>query len=339
MADRDAVEESDDIRIIDPAKLDQQAVVVKKAEDLARRAKIANDKLQKANREADAEAADADDNANRKRKNRTAIADAEAADEANREKEKMRKDSEASTTVLPLSKKDDDEDYSDYMDLLNLDQQKRIVEESEDLARRAKIANDQILANQIAPVSRDHSKLDDSREVPKGGEMPEGTGTPQSEWEFRLKNMQDNLDDFKKTQMEIESSVEEVNSIISQGSDIISDPASFIQGMFKRLPFVLTLFGSIGVVTVLVGVIHEAVKKLFSKGHALDISKKIRDEVSSIPELRILIDSKQGRIYWTADTTVRQRAPAHSTSERLRDGDDFYRHINIGRVTGGYKYP
>lgn len=117
---------------------------------------------------------------------------------------------------------------------------------------------------------------------------------------------------------------------ISNIERVTDNPVVFLADILTRNKNFARLFAAAAIGTILIAVITTKLKTFFGPGGAGDIRKLIRDEVAILPDLKLLIDVKSGKVFFTADTRVRSEIAQNSASENLGEKSQRFNLINVG---------
>lgn len=198
----------------------------------------------------------------------------------------------------------EEEDDIRIIDPTKLDEQARLVKEAEDLARRKEKVEKKLGGTITGAPSRTTGK-------------PRDIGLETQFLKDDIEKVEENVSDLQDSVFKIE--------------DLISDPFNFFLGFFKKPAFITKLFAASALITGFTKIIIDRVKAMFAPGGVLDKRKFVLDQVKTIPELKALIDAKQGVVFFTPQIGLRQGA-VKGIAENLRDGENLYRQEHIGDI-------
>lgn len=123
----------------------------------------------------------------------------------------------------------------------------------------------------------------------------------------------------------LEHNVNTVTRILRNPQGFMVDAISQIGGA----GFVRAL-GAVGAVIVLATTIFEIVKKQFGPGGVLDIREIIKKEAAIIPDLKLLLDIRAGRVFYSGDSRVGQRVLQNTSTESKSIQSRRYNELILG---------
>jgi hypothetical protein len=120
---------------------------------------------------------------------------------------------------------------------------------------------------------------------------------------------------------------------LSEAQSALNSPFSFLMGKAKaQLPMTLLKFTIIG--TIIATVAQQVIKQVkdsFGPGGINDVRKATLDEAATIPDLENLIAIRNGSVFFTSDTRVRQKIVQASNTENLDLQSQRFNEFALGR--------
>jgi len=128
----------------------------------------------------------------------------------------------------------------------------------------------------------------------------------------------------------LEEGLAAAQKAISSVEKITDNPVVFIAHLFTSNKTFGKLFAASVIVSLIVAVVTAKMKAFFGPNGVGDIRKKIKDEVAILPDMKLLIDVRSGKVFFTADSRVSSQIAQSSASESLSDTSQRFNLINIG---------
>ncbi len=128
----------------------------------------------------------------------------------------------------------------------------------------------------------------------------------------------------------LEQGLDQAKKAISNVEKITDNPVIFLLDIISRNKNFAKLFAGGAIGLILTVVITTRLKEFFGPGGGGDIRKQIRDEVAITPDLKLLVDARSGKIFFSADSRVRSQLAQNSISESLSDKSQLFNLINVG---------
>lgn len=133
----------------------------------------------------------------------------------------------------------------------------------------------------------------------------------------------------------LENQMDDITSKIQDITPMLADPAQYVVSRITGKLGPITKLSMIILATLVAyNAVVGFVKGMFEPGSAFDIRKKVLEAAKTIPELNYLINTRNGTIFFTSDTSISQTAPNTSNTERLRDGHMRFNHFHLGDTLG-----
>ncbi len=112
----------------------------------------------------------------------------------------------------------------------------------------------------------------------------------------------------------------------------VSDPMGLLFNQAKgKLPMSLLKASVIGTIVITIAEkLFDTFKKTFAAGGSNDVRKKILDEARTIPDLNHLIAIRNGNVFFSADTRIRQRVVQSSNTEALDVQSQRFTELTLG---------
>jgi hypothetical protein len=128
----------------------------------------------------------------------------------------------------------------------------------------------------------------------------------------------------------LEQGLDEAKKAISNVEQITDNPFVFITHLFTSNKQFARLFAGSVIVSLAVAVATTKLKEFFGPNGPGDIRKIIRDEVAVIPDMKLLVDVRSGKVFFTADSRVRSEIAQSSASENLGEKSQRFNLLNVG---------
>jgi len=158
------------------------------------------------------------------------------------------------------------------------------------------------------------------------GKAPIERSAPFKDLRAEVKRLKE---EAKKRDARLDGTIDKLSDVQSA----INDPINLIFGKFRgKIPQLLLKGGIIGTIVLAVSQqIFQIIKDSFAPGGINDIRKQILDEAATIPDLENLIAIRNGSVFFTADTRVRQKVAQSSNTEDLDAQSQRFNLFALGR--------
>ncbi len=187
------------------------------------------------------------------------------------------------------------------------------------------------------PLGREAEEREQKRIAPIGvtagplaaGVAPAGRRDPFRELRDRVDGLEDSGDRFEK---QLDKATEQLGEL----EGLIANPVGFVFGKIRGvIPSMLIKGGIIGTIIVAVaGQVLEAIKSTFEPGGINDIRKLTLDEAKTIPDVDNQVAIRNGSVFFSSETRIRQRAVQNSNTESLSDQSQRFNELDLGGDLG-----
>jgi len=136
----------------------------------------------------------------------------------------------------------------------------------------------------------------------------------------------------------LEKSMDKTIKGLSEAQGALSSPFGVLMGKAKaQLPMTLLKFTVVGAIVATVAQqVFKMVKDSFGPGGINDVRKELLDEAATIPDLQNLIAIRNGSVFFSSDTRVRQKMVQSSNTEDLDMQSQRFNEFALGReITSG----
>jgi len=151
-----------------------------------------------------------------------------------------------------------------------------------------------------------------------------------------FRDLKNKVEELEGTNEKLEEGLDKVNESLGEVQGIVGDPIGFLtKGIFGKIPSLLIKGGIIGTIVVAVGkTVFERIKATFAPGGINDIRKLTLEEAKTIPDIDNLIAIRNGSVFFSSDTRVRQKAVESSNTEALDISSQRFNSISVGSDLG-----
>jgi len=151
-----------------------------------------------------------------------------------------------------------------------------------------------------------------------------------------FRELRDKVADLEDSGERFDESIDKLTSGLKDVEGLANNPIGFLTSKITGIiPSMLLKGGIIGTIVIAVGkAVLEQVKSTFAPGGINDIRKLTLDEASTIPDLANLVALRNGSVFFSADTRVRQRAVQTSNTENLSDQSQRFNELDLGGDLG-----
>lgn len=173
--------------------------------------------------------------------------------------------------------------------------------------------------------------------MPSGVGRGSGSSTGNSPLGEMIKNRQSFKDKMKSLEEKVKKNAERMSKVekgVQQGMQAISNPAGFgmskLSGKLGGIVGKLGIAGGLAMVAITIAeFLWKEFKNSFKPGGVNDIRKMMADRDKEMAELNDILDRRAGRVFFSTNTTLRQGAPQHSNTERMRDQVWRYQALHV----------
>ncbi len=109
------------------------------------------------------------------------------------------------------------------------------------------------------------------------------------------------------------------------------NPAGFGMGKLKGMIGKAGIYGLIILaVWQMAETIFKEIKRLYAPGGPYDVRKQMQDRDEEIIDIKHILDRRAGRVFFTADTEVKQGSPEFSNTTRLGHRTVRFQAMHLG---------
>jgi len=187
------------------------------------------------------------------------------------------------------------------------------------------------------PLGREAELREQKRISPIGvtpGPLAAGVAPAGRKDAFR--ELRDRVDGLESNDEIIEKQLEKATEALSDVEGIVANPiAFFITKVRGVVPSLLLRGGLIGTIIIAVtSQIFQLVKDTFKPGGINDVRKLVLEEAKTIPDIENLVAIRNGSVFFSSDTRVRQKAVETSNTEALDMSSQRFNAIAVGSDLG-----
>jgi len=187
------------------------------------------------------------------------------------------------------------------------------------------------------PLGREAEVREQKRIAPIGiqaGQLAAGVAPAGRRDPFR--ELRDRVDGLESSDELFEKQLDKATEALQGLEGLVSNPVGFIFGKISGvIPSMLIKGGIIGTIIIAVASqVLEAIKSTFEPGGINDVRKLVLDEARTIPDLDNLVAIRNGSVFFSSDTRIRQRAVQNSNTESLSDQSQRFNELDLGGDLG-----
>jgi len=172
--------------------------------------------------------------------------------------------------------------------------------------------------------------------ITPGGARPLVAGVAPAGRKDPFRELRDRVDGLEGSDERFEKALDKATEQLGELEGLVANPVGFVFGKIRGIiPSMLIKGGIIGTIIVAVASqVLEAVKSTFAPGGINDIRKLVLDEAATIPDVDNLVAIRNGSVFFSSDTRIRQRAVQTSNTESLSDQSQRFNELDLGGDLG-----
>jgi len=172
--------------------------------------------------------------------------------------------------------------------------------------------------------------------ITPGGERPLVAGVAPAGRKDAFRELRDRVNGLEDSDEAFEKNLDKISSSLSEVQKGIGDPFGLFFGKITaKIPSLLLKGGVIGTIVLAVGnIVLEKIKATFAPGGINDIRKLTLEEAKTIPDIDNLIAIRNGSVFFSSDTRVRQKVVETSNTEALDTSSQRFNSISVGSDLG-----
>ncbi len=116
-----------------------------------------------------------------------------------------------------------------------------------------------------------------------------------------------------------------------EAMNFMQNPAGMAMGKLKGMLGRAGIYGLIALaVWQTVEMVYKEIKRLYAPGGPYDVRTQMQDRDKELVELSHILDRRAGRVFFTADTEVKQGSPEFSNTTRLSHRSVLFQAMHLG---------